>query len=444
MTVHHADCLDWLRSLDECSVDACVTDPPYGLGKPPPIRDVLSAWLDGERYQASGGGFMGRAWDAFVPGPTVWSELYRALKPGAHAVVFAGSRTSDVMGVALRLAGFEVRDSIGWVYYSGFPKSADISKHIDRLHGAEREVIARGCSGRTAIGTAGPAYGGTDGTYGHDITAPATPDAAKWAGYGTALKPCIEPAWLVRKPLSESSIAKNVLRWGTGAINVDACRFAPGDPIWIGPNDAGAGTRCTNRGPDGQCRGHRNAGQSTSGETFHGPDTAPSGRWPANLVYFPKASTAEREAGCDGLPVWSGADLCRDRENKGANSPRAGAGRTSDGRHNNHPTVKPIGLMRWLCRLVGGQPGSLVIDPYAGSGTTGIAATLEGFEFEGCELNNCDGPPPQRFVDIARARIAYWSHHGADALDAYRKARAARQAHAARVAAGQVGLFADL
>ena len=431
--MHHADCLDWLRSLDECSVDACVTDPPYGLGKPPPIRDVLSAWLDGERYQASGGGFMGRAWDAFVPGPAVWSELYRVLKPGAHAVVFAGSRTSDVMGVALRLAGFEVRDSIGWTYYSGFPKSADISKHIDRLHGAEREVV--GVHRRHGGGCAASnSMSGKLGTASElPLTAPATPDAAKWAGYGTALKPCIEPAWLVRKPLSESSIARNVLRWGTGAINVDACRFGYGDPIWIGPQDD-PGTRSVGGYTPSPIYG-------SAREVLRDVKSNEVGRWPANLVHFSKASTAEREAGCDGLPVWSGADLCRDRETKGANSPRAGAGRTSDGRHNNHPTVKPIGLMRWLCRLVGGQPGSLVIDPYTGSGTSGIAAALEGFAFEGSELNNCDGPPPQRFVDIARARIAYWGLHGDEALDVYREASAARQAREGLVAAGQGSLF---
>jgi site-specific DNA-methyltransferase (adenine-specific) len=409
LTVHHADCLDWLRSLDECSVDACVTDPPYGLGKPPPIRAVLSAWLDGERYQASGGGFMGRSWDAFVPGPAVWSELYRVLKPGAHAVVFAGSRTSDVMGVALRLAGFEVRDSIGWTYYSGFPKSANISAHIDRLHGAEREVIG---VHRSQL-PAGVTFAQDDwsvrhrsGQTGH-ITAPATPDAATWAGYGTALKPCIEPAWLVRKPLSESSIARNVLRWGTGAVNVDACRFAPGDPVWIGPQ-GDLPAEAPKYAP--------NLKNGVYGAGMGGGAWQPaSGRWPANLVHFPKASTAEREAGCDGLP--------------------------GDERRNLHPTVKPIGLMRWLCRLVGGQPGSLVIDPYTGSGTTGIAATLEGFAFEGSELNNCDGPPPQRFVDIARARIAYWGLHGDEALDVYRQASAARQAREGLVAAGQGSLF---
>ena len=435
--IYHGDCLEWLRTLPECSVDACVTDPPYGLGRPPPIREVLSAWLEGERYHATGGGFMGRSWDAFVPGPAVWSELYRVMKPGAHAVVFAGSRTSDVMGIALRLAGFEVRDSIGWTYYSGFPKSADISKHIDRLEGE------RGAGG-------GYTPNHKNGVYGHGMGGgrtvapyePATPDAATWAGYGTALKPCIEPAWLVRKPLSESSIARNVLRWGTGAINVDACRFAPGDPIWIGPDDGsfptqhGGRAKGANTGTGAEIYG-------TYGATVPGQsDGQRIGRWPANIVYFPKASTAEREAGCDGLPAWSGADITeRETGSDGLSNPRAGAGRTSSGRRNVHPTVKPIGLMRWLCRLVGGQPGSLVIDPYTGSGTTGIAATLEGFEFRGSELNNTDGPPPQRFVDIATARIAYWRKHGPDALDVYRDQLAGQKAREELEKAGQVSLF---
>jgi len=232
--IHHGDCLAWLRSLPDDSIDAVVTDPPYGLGKPPPIRDVMRAWLDGEQYHATGGGFMGRKWDAFVPGPVVWSEVHRVLKPGGHAVVFAGQRTADVMALALRMGGFEIRDLISWCYWSGFPKSLNVSKALDSLHGAEREVVGRGQSGRNAL------MGGLKSTEigaGHDITAPASDDAKQWSGFGTALKPAIEPAWLVRKPISESSIARNVLRWGTGAINIDGCRFAYGDRAWVGPDD---------------------------------------------------------------------------------------------------------------------------------------------------------------------------------------------------------------
>jgi site-specific DNA-methyltransferase (adenine-specific) len=134
--LHRGDCLDMMADLEADSVDALVCDPPYGLGKPPPIEDVLRAWLAGDDYTVSGGGFMGRKWDAFVPGPHFWRLAYRAMKPGAHGVVFAGQRTIDVMGIALRLAGFEVRDLVGWQYWSGFPKSHDVSKAIDRAAGA--------------------------------------------------------------------------------------------------------------------------------------------------------------------------------------------------------------------------------------------------------------------------------------------------------------------
>jgi site-specific DNA-methyltransferase (adenine-specific) len=437
-TIHHGDCLAWLRSLPDCSVDSVVTDPPYGLGKPPPIRDVLRAWLDGERYHATGGGFMGREWDAYVPGPEVWSEVCRVLKPGGHAVVFAGQRTADVMAIALRLGGLEVRDLIGWCYWSGFPKSHDISSAIDRLHGAEREVVGidrrynepsgivnagRGASARTLIDRM--------------ITAPSTPDAQRWSGWGSALKPAIEPAWLVRKPLSEPTIARNVLRWGTGGINVDACRFGCGDRAWVGPDDNDDTRRNARGGENGL------SGTSTFKiRTRRAVDMPiPEGRWPANLFHCPKASTAERECGCDGLPASKGAEITeRVVGSAGLKHARAGVGSGNSTRRNVHPTVKPVGLMRWLARLIT-PPGGLVIDPYTGSGTTGIAAVLEGFDFAGAELNNDDGPPPQRFVDIASARIGWWERHGDQALEVWKASRGATDEREAAEMAGQIGLF---
>jgi site-specific DNA-methyltransferase (adenine-specific) len=263
------------------------------------------------------------------------------------------------------------------------------------------------------------------------LTAPATPDAKRWAGWGTATKPAFEPYWLCRKPISESSIARNVLRWSTGAINVDGCRFGYGDRAWVGPSEEVGDFSHVQRS---------NSGHKLSAHNTTRPPPSTLGRFPANLYHCPKASTAEREAGCDGLPVWSGVDLCRDRDGLGANSPRAGAGRTSAGRRCNHPTVKPVGLMRWLCRLVT-PPGGTVIDPYTGSGTTGIAAVVEGFSFMGAELNNNDGPPPQRFVDIAEARIRWWERHGDDALKVWKASRAATDEREALEAVGQMGLF---
>ena len=185
--LYRGDCLDMLAELDAESVDACVCDPPYGLGKPPPIEKVLHAWLAGERVEVKGGGFMGAEWDAFVPGPRYWREVARVLKPGGHAVVFAGQRTIDVMGIALRLAGLEVRDLLGWQYWSGFPKSLDVSKAIDRAAGAEREVVGLGPyadRGRRNSGTYGEALNSSA-----ESIAPATPDAKRWEGWGTALGP---------------------------------------------------------------------------------------------------------------------------------------------------------------------------------------------------------------------------------------------------------------
>tara|TARA_R110000751_G_scaffold81328_2_gene164050 strand:- start:2178 stop:3485 length:1308 start_codon:yes stop_codon:yes gene_type:complete len=431
--IFHGDCLEWLGSMEPNSVDACVTDPPYGLGKPPPIADVLRAWLAGEAAEVSGGGFMGRSWDAFVPGPRYWLALFRVMKPGAHAVVFAGQRTVDVMGIALRLGGFEVRDVGGWAYWSGFPKSLDVSKAIDREAGAVREVV--GVSSVT--GARGSAFADVrqdspGGVYGDASinyrTAPATPDAKLYAGFGTALKPAIEPWILVRKPISEGSIARNVLRWGTGAINIDGCRFAAGDPAWVGPNGDKGDWPLTDREP--------NVVDFSPMPPRVATDHA-AGRWPANLYYCPKASTAEREAGCGALPLRSAGELVDRAEGSAGMTPAAGAGRSSEGRRCVHPTVKALGIMRWLCRLVT-PPGGLVVDPFTGSGTTGIAAGLEGLCFEGAELNNTEAEP---FVQIARARMAWWALHGDRALDVYRAESKAEAEREARADAGQLGLW---
>lgn len=383
------DCLDALRAMPSESVDAVVTDPPYGLGKPPPAADVLRAWLDGATYRATGGGFMGASWDAFVPGPEVWREVARVLKPGGHAVIFAGSRTLDWMGISVRLGGLEIRDTLGWVYWSGFPKSLDVSKAIDAAAGAEREVV-----GPNEWWTRGGLVRGS--TYGAPSrpmeTAPATDAARQWSGWGTALKPAIEPAILARKPLA-GTVAANVLRHGTGAINVDGCRLVPGDLAWPGPGEDVTAV-------------FRSSGSRTAFGRFArgGEDSAISlhsaGRWPANLYACPKASRAERERGCDGLPARSGADAVhREEGSAGMQSPRAGAGRKRSEVRNHHPTVKPVRLMRWLCRLVT-PPGGLVVDPFAGSGSTGVAAVLEGFAFTGCELD-------EGHAAIARARIGH-------------------------------------
>lgn len=407
--LHLGDCLDALRDMPDNSIDAVVTDPPYGLSAPPDIGAVLRAWLGGDAYQHSGRGFMGAEWDSFVPGPRVWREVFRVLKPGGHAVVFAGTRTVDLMGIAVRLGGFEVRDCGQWCYWSGFPKSLDLSKEMDRLEGAEREVIGvRLSEGGRSGSTASVGQSLIDAGRVIDITAPATDNAKTWAGFGTALKPAVEPWLLLRKPISESSIARNVLRWGTGGLNIDACRFAPGDSMWPGP-DGKVGDRI-NLTPTAAKLGSGIG--SGGGSEVYGNRASVNGyehdlgRFPANLVHTPKASRKEREAGCEGLPSKTGAEAVkREDGSAGQASPRAGAGRTADEVRNYHPTVKPVKLMRWLVRLVT-PPHGVVLDPFMGSGTTGMAAAGQGFSFIGCELD-------PGHLRIARARIKYAST-GAD------------------------------
>ena len=371
------DCRARLREIDTESVDSIVTDPPYELG------------------------FMGKSWDAsgIAYDLDVWRECLRVLKPGGHLLAFSGSRTYHRMVVAIEDAGFEIRDQIMWVYGSGFPKSHDVSKAIDREAGAVREVVGvstRHGGGAKVFESQGGTGFATNGK--PDITAPATPEAARWQGWGTALKPAHEPICVARKPL-RGTVAANVLAYGTGAINVDGCR--------VGTD--GGGTQCTNRDEAGRCNGHRNAGRSTSGETFHGPDTH-GGRWPANVIhdgsedataglgdaarffYSAKASKADRDEGLGHLPKSRGASL-----NGSASGALNSGGKEPLPRVNVHPTVKPTDLMRYLVRLVT-SPGGLVLDPFTGSGSTGKAAVLEGMRFIGCELS-------PEYAAIAEARI---------------------------------------
>lgn len=753
--VHTGDNLDALRQMPDCSVDAVVTDPPYGLGTPPDAMTMLRAWLDDGAMPVKGRGFMGKEWDAFVPQPATWREVYRVLKPGGHLLTFAGTRTQDLMALSLRIAGFEIRDMLGWLYgclsddsevltrdgweryhsartkeilaydpeadiyqwerpsrwneyrvesdtayrlqsdhtdqivsrghrclverggalafvpadelagmervpylqgdvpplpkgrgellltdvlrqrerlaeaalgerqgkeaarqgacwgeesgvegradvlqakgevrrpidqvrsmpgtvcghvpqgrlrhgastgggdapweaavdggvrapykprrdgqqagkpdvvcvergpqavrarptyqttlatvtavrytgvifcptvstgafvarragkvfltgNSGFPKSLDVSKAIDKMDASEEQerrrlrftawVRSTGVTSRQIDEATGTNMGGHYTTpasqpaimtlehleacrhlFGDvpewverecsirsvesrnmaerevvgqqrgsllavapgqdkdrsattlDITAPATDAARQWTGWGTALKPAIEPITLARKPL-DGTVAANVLKWGTGALNVDGCRV-DGEDL-----------------PEGRTRhGGGIAGNASSYELPNHKAPMPAGRWPANLLhdgsdeveavfpddasrFFYSAKTAawEREIGLQDAQKRTAAELVdRDADSAGMANPRAGAGRTSAGRANSHPTVKGVDVMRWLVRLVT-PPGGTVLDPYTGSGTTGMACILEGFAFIGCELS-------AEYADIARARIA--------------------------------------
>ena len=387
--IQQGDCLGLLRALPENSIDAIVTDPPYGLSPDGRCR----TWDDIEDGKARGG-FMGKGWDAAVPGVTWARECLRVCKPGAHIVAFGGQRTIHRLICGLEDAGWEIRDLGAWQQWQGFPKSLSVGKAIDAHHGAEREdtgivsSVTGSRNGKWSAGAGLPMQAKTTNT----ITAPATDDARTWEGYGTALKPCLEPWTLARKPL-DGTVAENVLKWGTGALNIDGCRYGYGDPAWPGP------------GHDQISIGAGMIGYGSDCDGSNPGSVSDLGRWPANLYACPKPSRAEREAGCERLPGRTGAEATdRTEGTAGLESPRAGAGRTADLVKNHHPTVKPLGVMRWLCKLVGGQRGSVILDPFMGSGTTGCAAALEGFEFIGIERE-------PEYMQIAEARIRH--HQGA-------------------------------
>lgn len=493
------------------SVDSIVTDPPYGLSKEPKMEDVLRHWLNGDDYVHGGAGFMSAAWDSFVPGPSVWREAYRVLKPGGHLVAFFGTRTYDLGVLALRLAGFEIRDQLAWVFGSGFPKSHDVSKGIDKLDAAqvrldrafrftawirsqgitarqiddltdtkmgshytthptqptvatrvlfemirplfrevppiwlelmvdERTVESENYKSRMVTGVheewadrSNYAITSADGLR-RDV-AP-SPEAAQWQGWGTALKPAYEPIVLARKPLV-GTVARNVLSHGTGALNIDGCRIEAERPTgWSGgaglgyhggtdPNGGDARpvqgrwpANFIHDGSDEATAGFPNTAASkratvTSkpGEVYGGGQGLPAhtGEYgydepagsAARYFYCAKASKSDRNEGLDDLPEQpSAASEFRPNHTEGAAAGKDGNpyGRWSPVR-NNHATVKPTALMQWLVRLVT-PPGGTVLDPFTGSGSTGVACAREGFSFIGCEMT-------AEYVPIIRGRVGY-------------------------------------
>jgi site-specific DNA-methyltransferase (adenine-specific) len=405
--IHHGECVAYLDSLPPNSIDAIVTDPPYGLSPDGKAR----TWDDLAEGRGRGG-FMGRAWDSAVPGVTWARACFRVLKPGGYIVAFASTRTVHRLAVAIEDANFDIRDQIAWFQYQGFPKSHNVSIQIDKAAGAMKHR-----------GKAHYAYATGKDFQGRDMAKPEsmpphepiTDDAKKWAGYGTALKPSQEPAILARKPL-EGTVAANVLKWGTGGINVDGCRIAYGDPAWPGPGEETATVLTATGSPFGK-------------QPPKGIVSNTLGRWPANIYQCPKASRSEREAGCDNLQAGFVATM------------GVGIGMYEHDPvkqvGNNHPTVKPIAVMRWLVRLVTPEGGT-VLDPFTGSGTTGIAAVLEGRDFLGAEMNDT---PDEPFVSIAKARIAYWEKHGENAADIASKDRKGASEREALEKNGQQGLF---
>ena len=380
--VIQGDCLEVMPTLADKSVDLILTDPPYGLK------------------------FMGKDWDHGVPGVQFWEQALRVAKPGAHLMAFGGTRTFHRLAVAIEDAGWEIRDTLMWVYGSGFPKSHDVSKAIDKAAGTEREVtgsyLTRDLARKNGKHKGDMLVNCYDGSTEISITTPATPEAKQWEGWGTALKPAWEPIILARKPLI-GTIAENVLRYGTGAINVDGCRVETDERI-----------KCTN-GSKNQVYGNLSYIAGQTWELDH------KGRWPANLIHdgsdevvglFPnnksgggrkeeigkrcylksaKSNALSGPRGGKGI----GGDLFWDDERQdfyslgivrrdSGSAARffycAKASRKERGEGNTHPTVKPLALMKYLITL-GLPPGGVVLDPFCGSGTTALACLELGREY---------------------------------------------------------------
>lgn len=421
--VLHGDCRERMAELAECSVDAIVSDPPYGLvqGKKGGTG-VASINLDSPYGRArigtgqGPGGFMGCAWDSAVPGPEFWTAALRVAKPGAYLVAFGGTRTFHRLACAIEDAGWELRDTLGWLYGSGFPKNHDAAKAIDKHYGLTGETVPAGDPVKRMIpGADQNATGSWIKDNGREYQPgeyrPAHPDAVRWQGWGTALKPAWEPIILARKPLA-GTVAANVLAHGTGALNIDGCRV---------------GTEGGSTIPSGMDR--YNAKNAEHGyrpgayEQGKPPPPAPAGRWPANILHdgsdevlaaFPDSdgqqARARTDSAAQGNSVFGALrHVINNPEPRGDSgsaarffwSPKASTAERNLGLgpsdQNRHPTVKPIDLMAYLCRLVC-PPGGVILDPFMGSGSTGIAASREGFGFIGIDLD------PEH-CRIARLRI---------------------------------------
>lgn len=374
INLYNGDCLAVLKTFPDNSVESLITDPPAGIS------------------------FMNKSWDDDKGGRDQWiawmtevmRECLRVMKPGAHGLVWAIPRTSHWTGAALEQAGFEVRDVITHLFGTGFPKSLDISKAIDKAAGAIRTDVIKSVkrSGPTQApesisrGNIKPA--GTPKLE-YDVCEPATPEAKQWEGWGTALKPASEHWILVRKPLSESTVAKNVLKWGTGGINIDAGRI-------------GTDVISTHDGGD------KMSGMKGNGNSGVGEYKSHVGRFPANLVldeeaaaaldastivssgaekgasrffYVAKASKADKNNGLEEIPD----TIVDDGRDTPIDNPYL---RGKTGRKNTHPTVKSTKLMEYLIKLIT-PPGGVVLDPFMGSGSTGVACETLGLEFVGIE-----------------------------------------------------------
>lgn len=417
------DCLIKLKELEDNSVDSIVTDPPYELG------------------------FMGKSWDntGIANNKDMWGECLRVLKPGGHLLAFSGTRTYHRMASAIEDAGFEVRDMIEWVYSTGFPKSLNIGKVMDKfLKTGNASWNGTGDSSNGALGYSklqhNQEYRPEDYSNRHQNKDIVTEEKAKqWEGWGTALKPAHEPICMARKPLAEKTVAENVLKYGTGGINIDESRVETSENITIhkGNKFGGiAGTTLETFKTDGQNLGrfpanliHDNSEEvrecfpSVGGGSFkqgsyrhkapenlyqlgttkkegalqNAPDnygdSGSASRFFKSIIYQAKASKSERNKGCEGLEEKQYSHDGRDKEIENPYQ------RNKSVATNNHPTVKPIALMEYLIKMVTPK-GGVVLDPFAGSGSTLVAAKQNGFQYIGIEMT-------EEYIPIIEARLNY-------------------------------------
>jgi DNA modification methylase len=377
-TLLHGDCLELLKTLPDNSVDSIVTDPPYELG------------------------FMGKKWDStgIAYSVEMWSECLRVLNHGGHLLAFGGTRTYHRMACAIEDAGFEVRDMIEWVYGSGFPKSLNVGKAVDKLQGNEREKLNErgGAIQKGSVNWQGQDRKDGKGS-GFKEKFVDTKGTSEWEGWGTALKPAHEPVCMARKPLAEKTVAQNVLKYGTGGINIDESR--------VGTED---NTGRKNSGAKG--------GQNLYGDSErYNSETHSQGRFPANLIHdnseevrecFPETksgsgnkNTGNRDGIFGKLGKGNGDGIGGDSGNASRFFKSiiyaAKASKADRGNGNTHATVKPNALMAYLIKMVTRQ-GGIVLDPFMGSGTTGVAAVRHGFGFIGIEKES-------DHFEICKARI---------------------------------------
>lgn len=377
-TLYNDDCLNALKKMKDNSIDSCVTDPPYGLS------------------------FMGNSWDYDVPKAEIWKEVLRVLKPGGHLLAFFGSRTYHRGVVQIEDAGFEVRDQIMWLYGSGFPKSHNIGKAIDKEAGAKRKVVGNSKNFGVSKKEDGKnSFGDYSGEW--ELTEPATDEAKQWEGWGTALKPAHEPIVVARKPITQT-VAKNVLEYGTGALNIDACRTETKGMKWEKPR---GGIWKTDSEADAKLV-ENELGRWPANVIYDGSDEVVNKLGePSRFFYCAKASKADRDEGLDQVSAKKVVTFATENETSSKPSSLS-AGRNTEYK-NNHPTVKPTELMRYLCRLVTPKNG-IVLDPFMGSGSTGKAAILESFNFIGIERE-------KGYYEIAETRIQHVANSKSQSLD---------------------------